>query len=50
MLLVRLECNITLLSQLLRALRVLLEQVVGLREAYEPLDECAVVCNESLHT
>ena len=49
MLLVRLECNITLLSQLLRALRVLLEQVVRLCESDKPFYQRAVVSDESLH-
>lgn len=49
LLLVRLERVAALLRQLLRALRVLLEQIVCLSKAEQTLDKCTVVRDESLY-
>ena len=47
--LIRLQCGVALLCEFLRTLRVLLEQVVRLREANEALHQRAVVRYERLH-
>ena len=50
LLLVRLQRPITLQRQLLRPLRILLQQIMRLREPHQPLDEHPVVRDERLDT
>ena len=48
--LVRFQRGITILRELLRALRILLEQIMRLREPYKPLHQRPIIRNERLHT